>query len=110
MIVTTHVLDTARGIPAAGTPVALYAVRSDTRTIVREAVTNGDGRTDEPLGIDLSEGTYELVFAAGNYFARSGIATFYDEIAVRFQLDGTAEKYHVPLLVSPWGYATYRGS
>ena len=105
---TTHVLDTARGAPAAGISVGVFALGGE-RTLIHVAVTNADGRTDGPLATDLAPGPYELVFAVMDYFARDGIATFFDEIPVRFVIAGDA-RYHVPLLLSPWSYSTYRGS
>jgi 5-hydroxyisourate hydrolase len=109
MTLSTHVLDTARGVPAGGIAVALYVLKGSARALLAQLVTNADGRTDKPIA-DLPAGTYELVFAAGPYFARLGIAAFYDEVPVRFILAGDNERCHVPLLISPWGYSTYRGS
>lgn len=112
---TTHVLDTARGVPAAGLRVDLYAV-DGARRQVATAVTNAAGRTDRPMleGSALAAGTYELVFAAGAYFRANGVPLasppFLDEIPIRFAIADAAAHYHVPLLVSPWAYATYRGS
>ena len=105
---TTHVLDTARGMPAAGISVGLFALGGE-RRLLHVAVTNADGRTDAPLATDLAPGHYELVFAVMDYFARDDVATFFDEIPVRFVIAG-GERYHVPLLLSPWSYSTYRGS
>ena len=103
---TTHVLDTARGRPAAGVAVILRRGGE----VVAEAVTNGDGRTDAPLleGADLVAGVYELTFAVGDYF--TGDEGFLDEVPVRFTVEAGAKHLHVPLLVSPWSYTTYRGS
>ena len=108
-VLTTHVLDTARGVPGAGISVGLFALRGE-RTLLHAAVTNADGRTDAPLATDLAPGPYELVFAVTDYFARDGVATFFDEIPVRFVVTAGAPRYHVPLLLSPWSYSTYRGS
>ena len=109
-MLSTHVLDTSTGKPAAGIAIALSAIDGSVATTIATAVTNADGRTDAPLAHDLAAGIYELAFAVAPYFARSGTPAFYDTITVRFHLaDGTA-KYHVPLLLSPWGYSTYRGS
>lgn len=108
--VSTHVLDTAHGVPAAGITVRLFARDGGERKPLATAVTDADGRTGAPLRTDLAPGTYELVFAVGDYFARDGIATFFDEIAVRFIVGGAGDSYHVPLLLSPWSYTTYRGS
>ncbi len=102
---TTHVLDTAAGRPAAGIPIAL---RRDGE-LVAEAVTNADGRTDAPLleGAAFVPGVYELTFSVGAHFGGRG---FLDEVPVRFTVIGAGERHHVPLLVSPWSYTTYRGS
>lgn len=110
---TTHVLDTARGRPAEGVAVSLARVMGDRRVRLAEAVTNADGRTDAPLlsGDALTEGVYELTFAAGDYHRAQGASgtLFLDLIPVRFGYAGTGH-YHVPLLLSPFGYSTYRGS
>ena len=103
---TTHVLDTAHGRPAAGIPVELARLEGERREVLRSVTTNADGRTDAPLLEDLQAGTYELVFAVGEHFGEG----FLDQVPVRFTIaDGDAH-YHVPLLVSPWSYSTYRGS
>jgi len=107
---TTHVLDIARGVPAEGLTLRLYAIDGETRRLVSEQQTNADGRTTEPIGVQLSSGTYELVFAAGPYFAGFATPTLYNDIPVRFALDAKREHHHIPLLLSPWGYSTYRGS
>jgi len=111
MTISTHVLDTARGLPAAGITIALYALdERGARTFVAQSVTDDDGRTDAPLGSVLRAGAYELIFSVGDYFARHHEVGFYDEIPVRFRIGDRPGKYHVPLLLSPWGYSTYRGS
>jgi 5-hydroxyisourate hydrolase len=107
---STHVLDLARGTPAAGVAIVLYALDGETRTPLGSAITNADGRTDAPLAADLGTGTYELVFAVGAYFARGATASFFEAIPIRFRIDAAEGHYHVPLLLSPWGYSTYRGS
>ncbi|HEY6236330.1 MAG TPA: hydroxyisourate hydrolase [Candidatus Elarobacter sp.] len=107
---TTHVLDTARGAPAAGISVGVFALGGVERKLLGVAVTNADGRTDAPLATGLAPGHYELVFAVMDYFERDGVATFFDEIPVRFVISPGSERYHVPLLLSPWSYSTYRGS
>lgn len=109
MTLSTHVLDTSRGQPADGIALALYFLEGERRTLVARANTNADGRTDAPLGTALRAGIYELVFSVGLYFDRQGIDGFYEDIPVRFELDRPG-KYHIPLLLSPWGYSTYRGS
>jgi 5-hydroxyisourate hydrolase len=105
---TTHVLDTARGRPAAGIPVELARVDGDRREHLRSVATNADGRTDQPLlaGEELQAGTYELTFAVGEHFGEG----FLDRVPVRFTIEDAGAHYHVPLLVSPWSYSTYRGS
>jgi 5-hydroxyisourate hydrolase len=108
--VSTHVLDTARGRPAAGVLVGLFALEDGGRRHVATRTTNADGRTDTPLGTDLAPGTYELVFSVEPYFAQHGGHAFYDAIPIRFRIDEGGGRYHVPLLLSPWGYSTYRGS
>mgnify|MGYP003383160970 CR=1 FL=1 len=113
---TTHVLDTARGVPAAGMKIALYRVSGNSHKKIAEAVTNADGRTDAPIlpKGKFAVGTYELVFFAGAYLDASGAAPesprFLDEIPIRFGISDAGSHYHVPLLLSPFGYSTYRGS
>ena len=112
---TTHVLDTARGRPAAGLHVALYRIDGDTRREIARTVTNADGRTDAPILPEsaFETGVYELVFEAGPYLGATGQAgqapPFLDTVPIRFGMSQDAH-YHVPLLVSPFGYTTYRGS
>jgi 5-hydroxyisourate hydrolase len=112
---TTHVLDTARGCPAQGLKIDLYRIDGDSRAHLKTLVTNDDGRTDEQiLPAEVFEtGTYELVFHAGDYLDAIGLAPesprFLDVIPLRFGMSG-ASHYHVPLLLSPFGYSTYRGS
>lgn len=113
---TTHVLDTARGQPGAGITVTLYRNLGDRYALIRDAVTNADGRCDEPLleGASFTAGRYRLVFNLGVYFARAGFAVadppFVDEVVIDFGVADAASHYHVPLLASPWSYSTYRGS
>jgi 5-hydroxyisourate hydrolase len=113
---TTHVLDTAHGRPGAGMAIALFIVEGNSRLPLKAAVTNVDGRCDAPLldGDSLSVGTYELVFDVGAYFSSLGIdlpqPSFLNTVVLRFGVADTAADYHVPLLISPWGYTTYRGS
>jgi 5-hydroxyisourate hydrolase len=106
---TTHVLDTAQGRPAVGLRLTLCRVDGNDRVPLIEATTNLDGRCDAPLleGEALIRGTYELLFQVGAHF---GHASFLGEVPVRFAIADPAEHYHVPLLVSPFGYTTYRGS
>lgn len=114
---TTHVLDTALGRPAAGVRIALFRIGGPGRSLIAETMTNADGRTDAPMlaGKALTAGAYELVFAAGDYLRASGQAPaggvlFLDEIPIRFGIPDPAQHYHVPLLISPFAYSTYRGS
>jgi 5-hydroxyisourate hydrolase len=102
---TTHVLDIAHGRPAAGVEIEL--ARLGPRLVLTTAVTNADGRTDDPLLSVTEAGEYELVFAVGAYF---GDHAFLDRVPVRFRISDPDAHYHVPLLVSPWAYSTYRGS
>ena len=104
---TTHVLDTMRGRPAAGITIELWSV--DQSKMLKSVRTNSDGRTDAPLlsADEIATGTYELIFFVGDYF---GERLFLDRVPVRFVISDAASKYHVPLLVSPWSYSTYRGS
>lgn len=105
---TTHVLDTARGRPAAGLSIDLHRIDGDARTHLATMATNADGRTDAPIlpEADFATGTYELTFHAGAYLDDDA---FLGEIPIRFVMD-EASHYHVPLLLSPYGYSTYRGS
>lgn len=111
---TTHVLDTARGGPGDGISIRLFSLEGG-RHLVATAVTNSDGRTPDPLlgGDTFRTGTYELEFLVADYFTRTKAPTsdppFLSDVVIRVTLAGD-ENYHVPLLVSPWSYATYRGS
>ncbi|MBO1907489.1 hydroxyisourate hydrolase [Microvirga sp. 3-52] len=113
---STHVLDTVNGKPAHGVAIELFALEGEMRRSVVQTTTNADGRTDAPLmiGDAFHTGTYELVFAVGAYFTSVGTATadppFLDVVPVRFTIADPDGHYHVPLLVSPWSYSTYRGS
>jgi hydroxyisourate hydrolase len=115
-LLTTHVLDTARGRPAAGMRVQLARLdpSSGGRSVLKEVHTNADGRTDAPLleGDELESGVYELVFEVGEYFKGPGIPDppFLDRVPIRFGIAEPDAHYHVPLLASPWAYSTYRGS
>ena len=110
--ITTHVLDTARGRPAAGVPVTLEAKGEGVWRVVGWGATDADGRLRDllPVDSDLSEGDYRLTFDAGAYFAAQGAEAFYTEVTVAFVVRDAAAHYHVPLLLSPYGYSTYRGS
>jgi 2-oxo-4-hydroxy-4-carboxy-5-ureidoimidazoline decarboxylase len=113
---STHVLDTMHGTPAAGVSLLLKECGVSAEGVLKAMVTNADGRTDEPLfgGAPLRIGTYEIVFSVGDYFAAKNIAVkyppFLDAVPVRFTIAEPEGHYHVPLLVSPWSYTTYRGS
>ncbi|WP_334193419.1 hydroxyisourate hydrolase [Pararhodobacter sp.] len=113
---TTHVLDTGRGLPAQGVTIALYRVSGNSHKKIAETVTNADGRTDSPIlpQDTFRTGTYELVFFAGDYLRATGQAgadpLFLDQIPIRFGMSDAEAHYHVPLLLSPYGYSTYRGS
>ena len=106
---STHVLDTDKGRPAPGVRIALHEIGGSGRALLKEAVTNADGRTDAPLiaGEPLRTGTYELTFRMGDYFGGAG---FLDIVPIRFSIAEPEGHYHVPLLVTPWSYTTYRGS
>jgi len=112
---TTHVLNTADGVPCAGVTISLYRI-DRAREKLLETTSNHDGRCEEPLleGDGLKPGVYELEFAAGDYFRAQGKQLpeplFVDVVVLRFGIADAAQHYHVPLLVSPWSYSTYRGS
>ncbi|MDP7185502.1 MAG: hydroxyisourate hydrolase [Paracoccaceae bacterium] len=112
---TTHVLDTARGCPAQGLRIDLYRIEGDSRHHLRSLTTNNDGRTDEHIlpQAEFQTGVYELVFHAGAYLDATGTPPedprFLDRVPIRFGMSETTH-YHVPLLLSPFGYSTYRGS
>lgn len=114
---TTHVLDTSTGLPAADLSILLWGIgENGERRLLKEARTNADGRVDAPLleGESFVPGIYELIFRVGSYFWTRGVElpdpAFLDEIPLRFGVSDVGRHLHVPLLVSPYGYATYRGS
>ncbi|MBA83587.1 hydroxyisourate hydrolase [Thalassobius sp. S69A] len=113
---TTHVLDTANGCPAAGLEITLFRLQGEARQELARMVTNADGRTDSPIlpQGQMTAGVYELVFQAGAYLDASGAAPeeprFLDVVPIRFGISDEAAHYHVPLLISPFGMSTYRGS
>jgi 5-hydroxyisourate hydrolase len=108
--VTTHVLDTSLGRPAAGVPVRLEHLTGGVPSPVAEGFTDADGRVRDLGPDDLRTGTYRVVFGTGAYFARTGRRTFYPEAAVIFLVEDAGGHYHVPLVLSPFAYSTYRGS
>ena len=113
---STHVLDTANGCPADSLQIELWSLENPIPRRLKTVRTNADGRTDQPLlaGAEMKNGPYELVFFVGDYFQARGtpLSTprFLDRIPVRFGISDLTASYHVPLLVSPWAYSTYRGS
>ena len=113
---TTHVLDTALGKPAEGLTIDLFRIEGETRELLRSVRTNRDGRIDGPMleGATFLIGTYELLFHAGDYLRGTGNAladpAFLDLIPLRFGISDAGSHYHVPLLLSPFSYSTYRGS
>jgi len=113
---STHVLDIAQGCPARDVQIELWSIAGETRKLLKTVRTNADGRTDQPLlgPEEMRAGQYELVFYVGDYFAgkaSSGLRDrFLDRVPVQFGIADTTVSYHVPLLVSPWAYSTYRGS
>lgn len=113
---TTHVLDAAHGCPGSSIKVELYRVEGQQLELVNTALTNSDGRVDAPLlqGDDYRSGVYQLQFSAGDYYRARGVAlpqpSFLDVVVVRFGIDAGQDHYHVPLLISPYSYSTYRGS
>ncbi len=116
MGLSTHVLDTMHGCPAAGMAVALYATGDSQPQLIRSLILNADGRVDGPLLNEqqFKPGTYRLVFSVKAYFLSRGVAlpepAFLDQVSLDFGIADTQQHYHVPLLVSPWSYSTYRGS
>jgi len=113
---TTHVLDTARGLPAPGLRIELFRIEGDSRVALAEMATNDDGRTDSPILPQgaFAPGIYELIFHAGAYLDATGTPPesprFLDQVPIRFGISDASAHYHVPLLLSPFGYSTYRGS
>jgi 5-hydroxyisourate hydrolase len=113
---STHVLDIAQGCPARDVQIELWSLAGETRKLLKTVRTNADGRTDQPLlaAEEMRVGRYELVFYVGDYFAGKAFTEpqvrFLDRVPVRFGIADASVSYHVPLLVSPWAYSTYRGS
>ena len=116
MGLSTHVLDTMHGCPAAGMAVSLFSTQVDEATLLQRLVLNHDGRTDAPLfdNASLRKGTYRLTFDVAAYFKARGVVlpepNFLDRVSLDFGIANADQHYHVPLLVSPWSYSTYRGS
>ena len=117
MGLSTHVLDTMHGTPAAGMQVALYSTEGEAATLIKQLVLNQDGRNPDGLLIDnnnLARGTYRLVFDVATYFSGCGVTlpepNFLNRVSLDFGIAEPDQHYHVPLLVSPWSYSTYRGS
>ena|SRR2546423_934757 len=111
-LITTHVLDTARGRPAAGVPVTLEVGAAGGWIMVAKGTTNADGRISDLLPDDpaIASGVYRLIFDTSTYFAGNNVPAFYPQVTVVFKIENTDQHYHVPLLLSPFGYSTYRGS
>jgi len=109
---STHVLDIQNGKPASGLSIAFWRLHEGERVLLKNVVTNSEGRTDEPLlgSSEMEAGEYELVFQVGAYFGIEPEESFLNEVPVRFRIVDPNEGYHVPLLVSRWAYSTYRGS
>lgn len=109
-MVTTHVLDTTAGKPATDIAVRLESFDGGQWVAVADARTDADGRVSDLGPQQVDAGEYRLTFDTGEYFARSGVSTFYRQVQICFSIDSVDQHYHVPLLVSPWAYSTYRGS
>ena len=112
---TTHVLDVYSGKPGKGIKVDLYYINNNKREKLNSVILNDDGRTEKALveGVNFKEGKYELVFFVGGYFkkiAETPKIPFLDDVIIKFGISNAKEHYHVPLLVSPWSYSTYKGS
>jgi 5-hydroxyisourate hydrolase len=112
MGITTHVLDTSRGRPAQGVAIVLRRITGDAAVEVGRGHTDADGRlrTLTPAGAAVATGTYQLTFDTGDYFRAHGVTAFYPTVTIDFVVDAPGEHYHVPLLLNPFGYSTYRGS
>ncbi|MFP2768676.1 hydroxyisourate hydrolase [Oceanisphaera sp. KMM 10153] len=113
---TTHILDASKGLPGSDIKIELYRVEGEHTTLINTVYTNSDGRTDSPVleGEDYVPGKYQLVFHTGTYMKQSGVEllepAFLDDVVIRFGIAAGQEHYHVPLLISPYSYSTYRGS
>lgn len=109
-MISTHVLDSARGTPAAGVTVRLFRAGDEKRELLATAQTDVNGRVAPIFGGALEPAGYVLMFSVGEYYRAAGVATFFDEIPVRFVIDNASANYHIPLLLSPFAYSTYRGT
>ena len=112
---TTHVLDIYRGKPGSGIAVELFSVNNNEKKKINSVKLNSDGRSEKPLveGENFKEGKYELIFYVGDYFKKinnTDNIPFLDDVVIKFGISNPKEHYHIPLLVSPWSYSTYRGS
>ncbi len=113
---TTHILDTAKGLPGSEIKIELFRIEADSTLLINTVFTNADGRTDSAIldGAEFSKGKYQLVFHTAPYFKREGVELppipFLDDVVIRFGIDNEDQHYHVPLLVSPYSFSTYRGS
>ena len=110
--ITTHILDTSRGRPAAGVPATLEVEAAGGWKLLGKGTTNSDGRITDLTSKDteLTAGVYRLIFDTGRYFAGQQTDAFYPQVTIVFRIEDPAQHYHVPLLLSPFGYSTYRGS
>ena len=110
--ITTHVLDTARGRPGAGLPVTLEVEAAGGWKLVGKGTTNAEGRISDlvPNETTIEAGVYRLIFDTARYFANNNVDAFYPQVTIVFKIENPAQHYHVPLLLSPFGYSTYRGS
>ena len=110
--ITTHVLDTSRGRPAAGVPVTLEVEAAGGWQLVGKGITNDDGRISNLVSDDspITGGVYRLIFDTATYFAKGDMQGFYPQVTIVFKIENSTQHYHVPLLLSPFGYSTYRGS
>ena len=110
--ITTHVLDTSRGRPAEGVPATLEIEAAGGWKLIGKGTTNADGRITDLVSneINLSAGVYRLIFDTARYFASQQTESFYPQVTIVFRIEDSAQHYHVPLLLSPFGYSTYRGS
>ncbi|KAG5180760.1 5-hydroxyisourate hydrolase [Tribonema minus] len=110
--ITSHVLDTARGRPAEGVPMVLHALNGASWTVLGSTLTDSDGRAPGllPANAVIRPGVYKITFDTAAYFGAIGVQAFYPEVTIVFEIDDASQHYHVPLLLNPYGYSTYRGS